>query len=780
MHFDGMEECSERVGSLLNGVGEDWGLLASHMEDYARTSRECARRLCRIWEDTGVSKKEQEREFLDVTEAISMVWGKAVDRAKAKQAGLKARLEAAVQELHQIKCDIGEEDPSTGGPTNNSRYLEGLLGPKGSSSLRAQYNAILEMVSEWHGYREEKMAEFNALRDELARLRHRLGRGPLAGLDQHPFSIQLIGQLKHEIDDLRAEKKSREMELEAILSRLRKVCIELGENDVDVASAAHPSLRFYREALPGLFQNNFRRNQGYPELRVDLRPEDVEIDLSENTFAALEDKIDEARELKMDREQKAGEMSNVLNNLWKVLDVPDDDMDRGIHRRLLEGPTRLHAKSMERCMMEVTRLEKAQAALLKDMIKARIRDLEELCVETHLPMPDVTPLLPTECDDEGLSVGSVSESLGKLMRMVEEVTKLGEKRKSILSMINELESSRGEVEWLIKYEQDEGRYKGRDCNRKLQKALKVGRVRDKMPAMISRLQDAISSWEMSENVPFIFNDEDYRSTLEQFAKELEASVAARKAARTPKPATSKLATGRTPRGPSQSPSPSLQKANSTRAPLSGPVSSKWSAGSGTARGKNSNSAPKKRAPTLGRADSFHTVGRRTPREPSKLPPRPSSIQHNPLQSTGAQEKLNWLMQTAPACSTGPHDSSWRMDTSDGSDMSDHGNSLNAFLTSSEMGDVTWRTGQESPPNESPKNWRSRDMISPSPCGSISRSLTSPCGGLTGRRELTSCRPLGGGAPRNLASPSLRYKDPPKPIVEVNSSIDRLGVLRNSG
>ena len=43
----------------------------------------------------------------------------------------------------------------------------------------------------------------------------------------------------------------RERELAALLSKLRSICLQLGENDIDVAAMAHPSLRFYREALPG-------------------------------------------------------------------------------------------------------------------------------------------------------------------------------------------------------------------------------------------------------------------------------------------------------------------------------------------------------------------------------------------------------------------------------------------------------------------------------------------------------------------------------------------------
>lgn len=53
-------------------------------------------------------------------------------------------------------------------------------------------------------------------------------------------------------------------------------------------------------------------------LRTDLRPEDIELDLTDETFWALEKKIEDTERLKTVREQQATELSQVLHNLWKV------------------------------------------------------------------------------------------------------------------------------------------------------------------------------------------------------------------------------------------------------------------------------------------------------------------------------------------------------------------------------------------------------------------------------------------------------------------------------
>jgi len=72
---------------------------------------------------------------------------------------------------------------------------------------------------------------------------------------------------------------------------------------------------------------------------------------------------------------------------------------------------------------------------------------------------------------------------------------LSEKRTPIILQITQLQSARSEVEWLAEYELDADRYKGRDLSKKLDRALKAGRMRDKFPDMIKRLKKNLFKWE---------------------------------------------------------------------------------------------------------------------------------------------------------------------------------------------------------------------------------------------------------------------------------------------
>jgi len=159
------------------------------------------------------------------------------------------------------------------------------------------------------------------------------------------------------------------------------------------------------------------------------------LDLSDETFTKLEAKTDDVFNLKATREKQTQEVAEILRSLWDALNIPEDDLERGIHVRALEGPTkcshlgnsrckelirRLHLQSIEKCKNEVRRLEKTKAKQLWDLIDLRRAELEHLCEETKLPMPNLCQLLAINSDDDGdgSPVGKISDALSKLTKMV--------------------------------------------------------------------------------------------------------------------------------------------------------------------------------------------------------------------------------------------------------------------------------------------------------------------------------------------------------------------------
>jgi len=223
--------------------------------------------------------------------------------------------------------------------------------------------------------------------------------------------------------------------LAALLSKLRSACVPLGENDIEIAASAHPSLKFYREALPGkahsfviwtefslcglghfsVVRPSFSNQPG---LQRNIRPEDVELDLSDQTFAALQEKILEVYDLRDVREKQATDVAGALKYLWDLLEVPEDDLERGMLVRCLEGPTRLQMQSIDRCRNEIRQLETTRSDQLWTLIYRARKQLEDICEETMLPMPQLCPLLTGNYneDDDSKPVGMISDALSKLKK----------------------------------------------------------------------------------------------------------------------------------------------------------------------------------------------------------------------------------------------------------------------------------------------------------------------------------------------------------------------------
>jgi hypothetical protein len=74
----------------------------------------------------------------------------------------------------------------------------------------------------------------------------------------------------------------------------------------------------------------------------------MQVDLGDATFTGLEAKVEEMQLLKESREARAGEMQEVLRNMWTMLEVPLVDESRVVFEKLRDAPARLHAQTLEK------------------------------------------------------------------------------------------------------------------------------------------------------------------------------------------------------------------------------------------------------------------------------------------------------------------------------------------------------------------------------------------------------------------------------------------------
>jgi protein regulator of cytokinesis 1 len=97
------------------------------------------------------------------------------------------------------------------------------------------------------------------------------------------------------------------------------------------------------------------------------------IDLSDATLGGLQARIDALSTLKAQRAAHASELMIILTSLWEACGVPPDAPERAGLAKLMSGPLRLHARSLERCAAEVRRCEEAKVSQMLEIVNAKAR-----------------------------------------------------------------------------------------------------------------------------------------------------------------------------------------------------------------------------------------------------------------------------------------------------------------------------------------------------------------------------------------------------------------------
>ena len=53
-------------------------------------------------------------------------------------------------------------------------------------------------------------------------------------------------------------------------------------------------------------------------------------------------------------------------------------------------------------------------------------------------------------------------------------------------------------------------WQGRDANRKLQRSIKAGKQRERVPGLVEQLRQVLTHWQMEHRLPFTYDGFDYR------------------------------------------------------------------------------------------------------------------------------------------------------------------------------------------------------------------------------------------------------------------------------
>lgn len=168
------------------------------------------------------------------------------------------------------------------------------------------------------------------------------------------------------------------------------------------------------------------------------------------------------------------------------------------------------------------------------------RELIALCAEAHIAPPDgladcvaaVGALPEAAAAAAAPAMGAAAtDLLARLAAMLGEARAAAAKRAALLAAIGALEEAAAEDAWLRDaFEADGARYKGRDASRRLQRALRAQRLREKLPELAAAARAGLEAWRAAEGgAPFLYDGRDYCAALEAVEGRLEADAADRAA-----------------------------------------------------------------------------------------------------------------------------------------------------------------------------------------------------------------------------------------------------------
>ncbi|GBF94150.1 hypothetical protein Rsub_07137 [Raphidocelis subcapitata] len=493
-------------------------LIRGAAEAYAINSKSSLVRLKDVWADIELPQARQVAVLEDVISRAHAVWEDAVAAAEAGRARLRGEVEGALREVAGIREELGD-----GGCEGEAADDAGKAAPA-HKTLAAWRAEVEERREAWRARRLQRIAEFDELQAQLRQARDQIGQPHPAPPERPDISAAALEFLRVELARLGADKERREARVGELVATLRALCAEVGEDAEAALADVHPTLTCAWDAgLREVLRDVYRLAAGGGGAAPP--GSGLAVDLCDATLSGLASKAAALETLKAQRGAHAGELMAILHSLWEACEVAPSAPERAALAKLMGGPLRLHARSLERCMGEVRRCEDAKVARMLDIVNAKARELMSLCSEAHIaPPPALGHCIAAFNAPEGRNPGAAADLLSKLVRMLSEVQVLAAKRGALIACIRELEEARVEDAWLSSFEADEERYKGRDANRKLQRALRAQKLRERLPALAAAVRSGLDAWREAEGSTFDYDGSDYAVQLREVESQLEAAA----------------------------------------------------------------------------------------------------------------------------------------------------------------------------------------------------------------------------------------------------------------
>lgn len=449
------------------------------------------RELQQIWSEIGESEGDKDRMLLELEKECLDVYKRKVDDASNCKARLHQTVAAKEAELAALVAALGE--------LNLHSQTDKRLTP-----LKEQLALVTPLLEDLRVKKEERIKQFTEIKVQIEKINGEISgchfRDAVAdhvNVDEHDLSSRKLSEYQAQLRSMQKEKSDRLHKVLEYVNEVHSLCGVLGLDFGKTVSEVHPSLR---ETGPGNSTN-----------------------ISNDTLDGLAQTVLKLKMEKKNRVQKLKDIAASLFELWSLMDSPEEERSRfGRVTCILRSSEQetistgvLSQDVIEQAAAEVERLTKLKASRMKELVRRKRLELEEICRKAHIePDTSTAPEKSNALIDSGIV--DPSELLASIEAHIMKAKEEAMSRKEIMDRLEKWLAACEEERWLDEYNRDENRYSaGRGSHINLKRAERARITISKIPGIVDNLMNRTFAWEEERNMPFLYDGARLVAILEE-------------------------------------------------------------------------------------------------------------------------------------------------------------------------------------------------------------------------------------------------------------------------
>ncbi|KAJ7529430.1 hypothetical protein O6H91_15G050000 [Diphasiastrum complanatum] len=443
-----------------------------------------------IWNEIGESEDDRERMLSELEQECIQVYRRKVDKANLIRVRLHQELADSESELASLFSVLGERPINVHSETR-------------SGTLKEQLEAILPQLEALRGRKEERVKMLTDVKSQIRKISEELlgscqsVDSELASANERDLSRRRLEDYQAQLQTLLDEKADRMQRILESKNILRDLCAVMGVEFSRTLKDVHPTL----------------------EDSASVQEESISNDTLDR-FTLI---IQSLQEEKRIRTQKLQQLGASLIDLWSVMDSSLEERQLFQHVvKVKEADSEICDRGalainiVEEAEVEVERLERLKVTKLKEFVRKKRSELEDICRTAHME-PDIST--SQDKTDALIDTGMVNlaEILANIEAQIEQAKERALSRKEILDKIEKWMMACEEEAWLDDYNRDENRYNaGRGAHVNLKRAERARSIVQKLPALVEALTVKAKAWEQEKGMHFLYDGVRLLAMLEEY------------------------------------------------------------------------------------------------------------------------------------------------------------------------------------------------------------------------------------------------------------------------